>query len=604
MSRYLILRQLGHGNLTRVFLSTVRAPDRLELRVLKLMRNELANDDDFRALFIDQAASTLALRHPNLVRTLDVVADAEACGLTMEFLDGQTLGRVIDRVGRTRFPVDMHLHVLRKVLGALDYAHAELARAGGLQAGFLHRDVCPSNVFITYDGQVKLLGTGFADATRALEARLGRPLTDVRYAAPEVLFGQAEGPSADLFGVGTMLWEAAARQARVSGDDTALIIQRRTEGKEPELERVWPDAPLPLLEMCRRALATDPRKRYPSVAALRADLDVYLGRASQSSEAVLQRLAGSIRAQFATEREQMQLFIGSSLESASHHSMPSPDGSLGTDDELTPHDQEWSAPTSAHIRALDLGATGQIPVIPNARALDPLDSPDVAVATETRSPLTTRAPAPASALDGGAPRESSTGGHRAYSTNLEATPRRQPSKLRFSPDVLGAAALIVGSVVAAYSLYRHSTRDKQIESEQLAMQAEARTPAPSTRPRETPSSAPPPRRSQALPQPNVPTPASAAADAGSSEESQPATPAFFDGKTTARNARAAAAPLNAEDLPTVDPALSSLQDAILIHARAHQVALKHKRDRKAEAPLPSPSAGGSMPPRPTDEAKP
>src|SRR5687767_5922370 len=107
-SRYMILRQLGHGNLTRVFLAARHAEGRTELCVLKLMQSELAADEHFRALFLDHAATTLALRHPCLTRTLDVVADAGAYGLTLEFLEGQTLAHLIERLGRARFPVDIH----------------------------------------------------------------------------------------------------------------------------------------------------------------------------------------------------------------------------------------------------------------------------------------------------------------------------------------------------------------------------------------------------------------------------------------------------------------------------------------------------------------
>jgi serine/threonine protein kinase len=626
ISRYLSLRQLGHGNLTRVFLSTMRAGERAELCVLKLMRNELANDDDFRALFLDQAATTLALRHPNLVRTLDVVSDIEGCGLTMEFLDGQTLARVIERTGRSRFPVDVHLHILSKVLDALDYAH-ELARAGSPEPGFLHRDVCPSNVFITYDGQVKLMGTGFAETMRALEGKLGRPLADVRYAAPEVLRGHPGESRADLFGVGIMLWEAVARQARVSAEDPAAVVQQRIEGEEPDLESVWPDAPLPVLEMCRRALAIDPGERYGSATELRSDLDAYLGRASQSSDAVLQRLAESTQTLFAAERQQMQLFIGASLESASDPPRPAPERARDTDDELTPHEEEWNGPTSTHIAALDLHATGNLAVATSAATES---GPNGDVTSEPAAPPSQRGtPHSLTPFDIAAARDSS--GHRAYSTSLEGRPRRRPRRARVSPDLLGAAALIIGSIVAAYSLHRHSTRDKTTESEQLAIQAEGRhptAPAPpaharprgATDPTDMPHGpaptviaeparpkveAPPPAEPDGQPQratPHDTLRALGGADAGSGEERSVSPPAFFDGKA-APNIREHAAPFSAEDLPTVDPELSSLQEAILSQARARQLAQKQKREKKpAAAATPPRHAGRLTRPRAIDDA--
>jgi serine/threonine protein kinase len=627
-SRYMILRQLGHGNLTRVFLAALRTQASTELCVLKLMQSELAADDDFRALFLDQAATTLSISHPGLARTLDVVADAGACGLTLEFLEGQTLARLIERLGRSRFPVDMHLHILSQVLAALEYAR-ELAGAGLPEPGFLHRDVCPSNIFITYDGQIKLLGAGFAEATRALEAKLGRPLVDVRYAAPEVLRGDLAGASVDLFGVGMMIWEAVARKARVRSDDESVIIQQRIEGEEPDLESAWPDAPLPMLAICRRALAVNPSERYPKPSALRAALDAYLARASESSDAVLRRLPGLMESLFADEREQMQRFIGSSLQSAIERSSPWLDRGLDADDEFTPHEEEWNAPTSARIpafglRANDGAAAPAVSRVEATRAATPPSTPQVRSQSPPPNPAPARAPSnstlpPGRAASQNEPaRELTTGGHQAYSTSLESTPRRRSKRRRLSLDVLGPVALILGSIVAAYSLHRHSLRDRKPEVQQLAIQAEAsvlpsqpRAAAPQKHASEAPaeaglrpppSSAPVTRRPARMGARALRAAAAAAVDAGLGDEPRVSVPAFFDGRAAASNVRKPAPPLNAEDLPTVDPELSSLQDAILAAAKAHRSARKHKRDKKAKATPASPPV--SALPRPIDEADP
>jgi serine/threonine protein kinase len=623
-SRYMILRQLGHGNLTRVFLAALRAHGRTELCVLKLMQRELAADDDFRARFLDQAATTLSLCHPGLARTLDVVADAGACGLTLEFLEGQTLARLIERLGRSRFPVDMHLHILSQVLAALECAR-ELTGAAVGEPPFLHRNVCPSNIFITYDGQIKLLGAGFAEVTRALEARLGRRLVDVRYAAPEVLGGADAGPSADLFGVGTMIWEAVARQARVTSDDESVTIQKRMQGAEPDLESAWPDAPLPVLAMCRRALAIDPGARYAEASALRAALDAYLARAPESSDAVLRRLPALMDSLFAAEREQMQLFIGSSLRSAIERSASSADRELDGDDELTAHEEEWNAPTSARIPAFGLGATGgaAIPAISEvegARGVMSQSTPRIRSkrmspsAAPVRASSKSSAPPRRAAPQSESSRESSTGGHRAYSTSLESSPRRSSKRRRLSLDVLGPVALILGSTVAAYSLHRHSLRDRKPDVQQLAIQAEApvlpsrqRPAAPQKRVPEAPADAAlrsPPSGAEVpvrVEESALRAPATVAADAGIGEGLLISVPAFFDGKAAASNVRNPSPPLNADDLPTVDPELSSLQDAILAGARAHRSALERKRDKKAQATA---DPAGSALPHPIDEADP
>jgi hypothetical protein len=161
--------------------------------------------------------------------------------------------------------------------------------------------------------------------------------------------------------------------------------------------------------------------------------------------------------------------------------------------------------------------------------------------------------------------------------------------------LLGAAALLAGSLVAVYSVHRHSQRDRKPESQNLAIQAEARV-APPPPPSELPlpaSSAPP----AAAPG------ASAQGDFGAAVEREPPKvpgPAFFDGHPSSSMPPDIPPALHADDLPAVDPELRSLQDAIVTAARAQRVALEHRRARKAErTPRHGPSAA-----RPTEDADP
>ena len=671
-SRHVILRQLGHGNLTRVFLAAPRSTPTGEPVVIKLMHQELAKDDDLRALFLDQAATTLTLRHPNLVRTLDVIADGDACGLTMEFLRGQTLARVLERVGRQRFPVDLHLHILSKVLDALAYAHA-YAGGGHPAPGFMHGDVCPNNVFITHDGRIKLLGTGFGDSMQALETRLGRPLRDVRYAAPEVLLGYPSGPRSDLFGVGVMVWEAVTRQARVSSDDANAVIRRRTRGEEPDLESTWADAPEPMIELCSRALAVSPRERHATARALAAQLAAYLGRAAESSDAVLARLPELMEASFGPEREQMQLFLGARLDRVDADASNANVGPGDGEDELTPQEEDWTAATStraplADRDALEPGPNDGVrtglrrarpePVAPRATtgvhergrpSAGPLPAPAPSPAAGTRAPVpapewASRAsrrlepvsgPAPADPIARFEPlfpmapepprSEATTSGHRAYSASLDSAPRSRRGKFRVSADVLGAAALLAGSLVATYSIYRHAQRNDKPESQTLAMQADGRdAPRASARPapasplppvevaptaspaatRVTGVAASGPSALESAPTVALPTsarPASTNAPDGgaASSEIPAATSAFFDGQV-APSERRAPPQLRAEELPAVDPELRSLQEAIVTAAKAQRPSQKHRREKKAESRLqPAP-----MLPRPIDDTDP
>jgi serine/threonine-protein kinase len=607
VSRYELLRQLGQTPLTKVYLSALRREGGATgLLVLELMRKdkELARDEDFRALFLDRAAATLQLRHRNIVRTHDVVADAATCGLTMEFLEGQPLSSVLERLGRNRVSLQLHLRVLCEVLDGLQYAH-HFTGPGSSESGIVHRDAAPRNVFITYAGQVKLLGTGFAQATMALELKLGQPLYDVGYAAPELLLGYAAGPSADVFGVGVMLWEALAGARRVFGATPKAVIRQRTTGEEPDIELICPEAPPRLIAICRRALAVSPRDRYASAQELKHDLESYLADAQTApADTSLSQLASLMRSHFSAELAEMQLFIGSSLGHVERF-VPAPPGAASSPTPVLAGDSDWNDQTHS--------------VTPLVNALPPT-APGVAAEAVV---------APASV------REPDTGGHRAYSASLVPTPLAAPRISRLTSRIAlpAAGALVVLAVTVSILRLNHE-REQALPSATARPASSSRAAAPPAgRPRPVAETAPAPTLSH---DPEAPAAIEAAAeatppgqvleqgsgvgmpeadqrtaDAGAERQTQ--LPSAFlgqvpdsqrgDGDTLPR-------PLSPSDLPVVDDERDLLQEAILTAARANQrsaQASRHGRLRKAgkrwSKPA-EPSDGAGVRPRPIDETDP
>src|SRR5262249_6558441 len=143
-----------------------------KLVVIKKPREHLAKDPEFIAMLLDEARIAARLNHPNLVQTLEI---GEANGdyfLTMEFLDGQPFQRILNRA-RAEFHTDLQITALVEVLKGIHHAH-ELRDFDGTPLRVVHRDVTPQNVFITYDGQVKVLDFGIAKAVgRSSETRHG-----------------------------------------------------------------------------------------------------------------------------------------------------------------------------------------------------------------------------------------------------------------------------------------------------------------------------------------------------------------------------------------------------------------------------------------------
>jgi serine/threonine protein kinase len=275
--RYEVIALLGEGGMARAYLALTRAPfNATKLVVIKQIRPEITSDEQFIRMFADEARIALRLSHANVVQTFEVVNEHGEHLLVMEYLDGRSLGHVLRRVGREAMPLDEHVWILTKVLAGLHYAHG-LRDFDGAPLSIVHRDVSPANLFVTFDGEVKLLDFGIAKASGALATtREGVIKGKLGYASPEQCLGRAVDHRADLYAVGVMLWEAMARRRRAFGDTELAVLQARVTNAEPGIEVVWPEAPVKLAAISARALARKPEDRYPTALDFQRDLEAYL----------------------------------------------------------------------------------------------------------------------------------------------------------------------------------------------------------------------------------------------------------------------------------------------------------------------------------------
>jgi serine/threonine protein kinase len=277
VGQYEIVSLLGEGGMARVYLAVLRGPaDFNKLGVIKQIRPELAWDKEFITMFLDEARLAARLNHPNVVQTYQVVRDQGSYNLAMEYLEGQPLSEILQQKTHRGLPIEEHLWILSQVLAGLQYAHT-LADYDGKPLGIVHRDVSPANVFVTYNGDVKLLDFGIAKASGALSAtREGMFKGRLGYCAPEQLQGIVPDARVDVFAVGVILWEALACKRITDGYTPAATAQARIAGQELKIRDVYPDVAPELAAICDRALEIDPKNRYPSAAAFQHDIDAYL----------------------------------------------------------------------------------------------------------------------------------------------------------------------------------------------------------------------------------------------------------------------------------------------------------------------------------------
>ena len=316
--KYRRLAVIGHGGMADVHLVVARGVgDFRKLLVLKELRPGFADSAEHRAMFLHEARIAARMAHENVVQTYAIDESGGRPCMTMEFLDGQPLNRVLRRLAQDGLPLHLHLWVLAEVLAGLHHAH-ELCDYDGRPLELVHLDATPHNVVVTYAGQVKLVDFGIAHAAgdedgdgdgdrTALVTFKGK----ASYAAPEQARGEAVDRRTDIFAVGVMLWEALAQRRMWPGLGEATIVQRLREADIPALPESTPGGP-ELRALCQRALAPDPADR-PATASEFAEA---LTRSIPGPRPSRRELGSLVSQAFVTEREALRQLLARQLRSA------------------------------------------------------------------------------------------------------------------------------------------------------------------------------------------------------------------------------------------------------------------------------------------------
>ncbi len=272
--QYRRLMLLGTGGMATVHLSLAAGPSGFNrLVVVKAIRDELLDVPEARAMFLDEARLCARLNHPNVVQVSEVVDSAAGVMIVMEYLDGRPLSGIFQ--AGDGFSLTMRLRVVCEILAGLHYVH-ELRDFEGEPLGLVHRDVSPHNVFVTFDGRVKLLDFGIAKATYNSEhTRSGVVKGKLTYMPAEQLRGQPVDRRADIYSVGCILWEAIAGARIWAKRSDKEIMTAVLHGDFPKLsERVEVD---PRLErIVERAIALEPEARYTTAEEMRLELEELL----------------------------------------------------------------------------------------------------------------------------------------------------------------------------------------------------------------------------------------------------------------------------------------------------------------------------------------
>jgi serine/threonine-protein kinase len=285
--RYALFDFIGKGGMAEIYLARLKTELGPARRcVVKQIRPDLARDPAFSDMLVHEAKLAARLSHANVVQVLDLGREGERLFIAMEYVEGFDLNDLLRRCSRAKVPLpfEFAVHIVSEALKGLDYAHRRTDDEGR-PLGIVHRDVSPSNLLVSFEGEVKVCDFGIARANDLLDAgpagsaahELGEALKGkAGYMSPEHARGEVIDARADVFAAGIVLWElAAGRRMYKTADGGFGLLDLARRADVPELPRNGLPREEALRGVIAKALTRTREERYPSAAAMWRELDGY-----------------------------------------------------------------------------------------------------------------------------------------------------------------------------------------------------------------------------------------------------------------------------------------------------------------------------------------
>jgi serine/threonine-protein kinase len=276
---YEILEEIGRGGMATVDRAVLRRENGFERQlVIKRILRELAANEQFIRMFINEARLCALLDHPNIVKVHDFGSINGVYFLAMEHIHGLSLADLLNHHGA--LPPRAALFIAHKVCAALAYAQTLWHNSRPLTV--IHRDISPGNIMVSAQGEVKVLDFGIAKAMDAVDGGwhtvTGGFKGKVSYVSPEQAMGKPVTAQSDIFSIGIVLWEMTTGKRLFKADSDYLTLNKIVREEIPTVRSVRADVPAPLDEICARALARNPTERYQTPLEMANDLEGMLAR--------------------------------------------------------------------------------------------------------------------------------------------------------------------------------------------------------------------------------------------------------------------------------------------------------------------------------------
>jgi serine/threonine-protein kinase len=279
---YVLLERIGMGGMAEVFRAASVGVEGFERPVaIKRILPNLAADEDFVKMFVDEAKIAVQLQHPNIVEIFDLARAEDDLFIAMEYVHGKDLRAILDKIqgpdGRGgRIPIEVAVHVTMKVCEALHHAHFAHGQSGQ-PLGIIHRDISPQNVIVSYDGDVKVTDFGLAKAAgRAVQTQAGVVKGKLAYMSPEQLRGLPIDQRSDVYGVGILLWEMLTGVRLFLGKNDQETLRKVYHAQVPPPRTVRPDIHPELELIVMRSLEREVGPRYGTAEEMQDDLTSFM----------------------------------------------------------------------------------------------------------------------------------------------------------------------------------------------------------------------------------------------------------------------------------------------------------------------------------------
>ena len=259
-NRYEILERIGTGGMAIVYKAKCHRLNRLV--AIKILKSDLAQNEEFRRRFNAESQAVAQLSHPNIVSVYDVSRGGDTEYIVMELIDGITLKQYMEKRGQLNWRES--LHFITQIMRGLSHAHSR---------GIIHRDIKPQNIMVLRDGSVKVADFGIACLADSAQTLTQEALGSVHYISPEQARGDRPDARSDIYSSGVVFYEMLTGRLPFEGESAVAVAIQHLSSIPLAPREINPDIPEQLELICMKAMAPDLEHRYQSADAMIADLE-------------------------------------------------------------------------------------------------------------------------------------------------------------------------------------------------------------------------------------------------------------------------------------------------------------------------------------------